>query len=77
MRYPAHEADAAAALLRRLAGHLAALTAIADTAHRVISDEGLIPDASGCLPDLLADLIGTVEAQARELEAEIGLRAAA
>ncbi len=75
--YPADQAEAAVALLRRLAVHLKALSSIAEAAHGVISDNGLIPDASGCVPDRLSDLFGMVEDHACQLEAEIGLRTAA
>ena len=72
--YPADQAESAAAMLRRLAFHLKALSSIAEAAHGVVSDNGLIPDASGCVPDKLADLFGMVEEHARQLDAEIGLR---
>jgi hypothetical protein len=75
--YPADQAEAAVAMLRRLAFHLKALSSIAEAAHGVINDSDLIPNVTGCVPDLLSDLIDTVETHARELEAEIGLRAAA
>jgi hypothetical protein len=75
--YPADQAEAAVALLRLLAFRLKALSFIAEAAHGVINDNDMIPDASGCVPDLLSDLIDTVETHARELEAEIGLRTAA
>jgi hypothetical protein len=75
--YPADQAEAAVALLRRLAFHLKALSSIAEAAHGVINDHDLIPDVTACVPDLLSDLIDTVETHARELEAEIGLRTAA
>ena len=76
-RYQTAEAEAAYDVLDKLSAHLTALLHLADAAHEIISDNGLIPDASGCLPDLLADLIGTVEAHQAALSAEIGLRAAA
>lgn len=75
--YPVDQAEAAAALLRRMAFHLKALSSIAEAAHGVINDNDLIPDVTACVPDLLSDLIDTVETHARELEAEIGLRTAA
>jgi hypothetical protein len=77
MRYPIHKAEAAYDALAKLSAHLTALLHLADEAHEIISDNGLIPDAAGCLPDLLADLIGAVDAQQGGLSAEIGLRAAA
>lgn len=64
-------AEAAATRLNRILFSLRGMERDAFFVHQALDLHDLAPDVEGCVPDLVSDLIGTVEKQLWAIGAEI------
>jgi hypothetical protein len=77
MSHLSPRAERCANRLSRVLAHLRAAEADAFGAHETLCAHQLAPDAPGCVPDALSDLIGLVEATIDHIGARVPVREAA